>query len=64
MSIEVYAFEDADGAEDTYTTLDPRDAEERAARYHLKVIARLYKYADSEVVWDYTGREEGESEEG
>lgn len=53
-TIEVYTFEDARGEPDSYTTLDPQHARERAQRYGLRVVAREYEYADSETVWDFT----------
>ncbi len=53
-SVEVYTFEDADGAPDSYTTYDPQEAKERAEKYGLKVIALSFEYADSELVWDFT----------
>jgi hypothetical protein len=54
-NIEVYAFEDADGAPQTWTTQDPAEAEAHARRHGYRVIAHTYAWEDSEVVWDFTG---------
>lgn len=55
-SIELYTFENASGVEDSFTTHNPKEAEERAIKYGLRVIAQIYEWADSEVVWDFTPR--------
>lgn len=54
-TIEVYTFEDADGNPDgEWTTQSAREAQEHARKYGLRVVARIFEYADSEVAWDYT----------
>ncbi len=60
MTITVYAFEGVGGSEETFTTMDPREAEAHARKYGLAVIAREFEYADSELVWDF--REGADSE--
>lgn len=53
--VEVYTFEDAAGNEfGSYTTQDIREAREYARKYRLRIIARIFEYADSELVEDYT----------
>lgn len=52
-TITVYTFEDAQGAEDSYTTQNPREAQERGRKYGLRVIANEYEFADSETAWDF-----------
>lgn len=56
--ITVYTFEDADGAEDTYTTQDPTEARERGQRYGLRVLANVYEWTEAPVAWDFTASEE------
>lgn len=52
--MEVYTFENADGVSDNYSTQNPTEARERGERYGLRVIANIYEWADSEMVWDFT----------
>ena len=52
--IEVYAFEDANGVEQTWTTQSIEEAHAHARRYRYRIIAHVYEWADSEVVEDYT----------
>lgn len=59
-SIEVYAFEDADGNPDEFTTMDAREAKSYAIANNRKWIARQYEYADSELVEDYTETDDDE----
>lgn len=56
--IEVYGFERSDGSTFSWTTLDPRAAQDFAARNHARVIANRYEFSDSEPVteWDFTGQ--------
>lgn len=56
QDIEVYAFEDAHGTEQTFTTQDPGQAREHARQHELRVIAHTYQWTDSEPVpaWDFT----------
>lgn len=60
--IEVYAFENADGESATdWTTQDIDEAKTYAREHKFKLIARIYEYADSELVEDNTDEElEGE----
>lgn len=51
--IQVYGFEDEDGVPDGYTTLDPNEARERAARYGLALIAHTYEWQDDEMLDDF-----------
>jgi hypothetical protein len=55
--LTLYSFEDAEGNEDTYTTMDPNEAREFARENRLKMIAQTYEYSDSVVVEDFTGVE-------
>ena len=56
MNIEVYTFEDANGDpfNETWSTQDIEEARRYAKEHQLKIIARIYEYADSEVVEDHT----------
>jgi hypothetical protein len=54
-SIEVYTFEDKDGAEQGYVTQDIEEARRYARRYQLRLIANEYEWSDSELVEDHTG---------
>jgi len=54
-TVTLYGFEDASGAEDTYTTFDYNEATVRARKYNLRLIAHEYQWEDSEVIADYTG---------
>lgn len=54
-TIEIYSFQRADGIEyDTYTTLDFKQAERRAEKLHLKLIANQYCWLGAEVVENHT----------
>jgi hypothetical protein len=53
-TVEVYAFENAEGEEQTFTTTDAREAQDTARENGWRVIAHTYEWADSEVVWDFT----------
>lgn len=55
MEVHVYTFEDESGAEDSYTTQDYQEADQRAREYHLRVIDHTYTWEDSEIAADYTG---------
>jgi len=57
--VVLYSFEDTNSESDgTYTTQNFRKAEKYAARYRLRLIANIYVWDDSEVVLDFTDREE------
>jgi hypothetical protein len=56
-TITVYAFENEDGQEDTFTTTDPNEAKERGQRYSMRVIGHEYEWSDSETAWDFTGED-------
>lgn len=59
MSITVYTFEDKEGpGGDSFTTTDPDEARRRGQRYGMRVIANEYEWADQEVAWDYTVKEQ------
>jgi hypothetical protein len=54
MMIEVFCFEDADGnAVDYFTTRDIEEARRYAIANGYAIIARIFEYADSELVEDY-----------
>lgn len=55
-SIERYAFEDSEGVEQSFTTLNPDEAREYARVRSLRVIAQIFEFSDSEPVseWDFT----------
>jgi hypothetical protein len=53
MTIEVYAFEGADGEEHDWTTQDYGEAKAYAQQHRLALIARQFDYTDSELVEDY-----------
>jgi hypothetical protein len=60
--IEVYAFEDRDGNESgSFTTTDIDAAKKHAREHGLRLMARIYKYADSEMVEDNTVPAEGKT---
>jgi hypothetical protein len=61
--ITLYSFEDAEGNEETFTTLNYDEAREHAIQHQLRLIAQTYEYTDQEMLWDYTGRDEDEEEE-
>lgn len=61
-TIEVYAFEDADGNADTYTTQDIDEAREYAKKNRRRLIARTFEYSDSEMIEDYTEEEADEDD--
>jgi len=54
--IERYVFENSEGVEQTFTTLDAKEAEETARRNGWRVVAQRFEFADSEPVpqWDFT----------
>lgn len=63
-TIEVYAFEDADGHEfGGFTTTDVAEAREYAMRHGLRIIALVYEFEDSAVIEDYTECAGGDDEE-
>jgi hypothetical protein len=63
--IERYTFEDANGAPLTYSTYDVTEAKDVARRNGWRCIANTYTWADSDVAWDYTPKEEeGEPQHG
>lgn len=58
MRLEVYVFEDADGNEfGTFTTQNIEEAKQYARGNKLRIIARVFEYADSEMVEDYTEKD-------
>jgi hypothetical protein len=57
VSIERYTFEDSEGREDGYSTMDMGEARDYARAGRLRLIAHVYEWADSEVVEDYTQAE-------
>ena len=65
-TIEVYTFEDADGAEQLWTTQDATEAEEYARKWGYRVICHEFAWADSYPVpeWDYTPKTGDDDEEG
>jgi hypothetical protein len=54
MTITVYRFEDANGAEQMWTTQNPQEAKDYAEKYGYRCFAVEFEYADEEVVWDFT----------
>jgi hypothetical protein len=54
MDIEVYTFEDADGAEQGYTTNDIAEAKRFARHHRLRLIANTFEWTDSELLEDNT----------
>jgi len=64
MDIEVYTFEDADGdAFGSWTTQDISEARHYAIRHRLRIIANVYEWTDSELVEDYTEKDENNPDE-
>ena len=57
-TVTLYTFENDNGSEDTYTTFNPRDAEDRGRRCSMRVIANEYEYSDHEIAWDFTATDE------
>jgi magnesium-transporting ATPase (P-type) len=56
--IEVYTFEDADGNPATdWHTQDYSEAHDHAAAHGYRLIANTYRWADSELIEDFTGAE-------
>ena len=63
-TIDVYTFEDADGNEPFgFSTQDFAEARRFAAENRLRVICNQYEFADSYEVDDFTGSDEGDSED-
>ena len=61
-NLEVFTFENADGTTaGDYTTQYILEAKEHGQKYSLRVIAQVYTWEDSELVWDFT--EKGKEEE-
>ncbi len=67
LSVEIYAFEKADGNPETdWTTQNFQEAENYARDNQCRLVARTYEYIDTDVIADYTVEEdedEGEDEE-
>ena len=54
MDIEVYTFEDKDGHEtSSWSTQNPREAREYGQHNGYRVIANIFTFEDSELVWDF-----------
>lgn len=56
--ITLYTFEDANGTEDDYSTLNWADAHEYALTYSRRIIGNEYEWQDSEVIEDHTGSDD------
>jgi len=54
MDVEVYTFEDADGVESGWHTMDAQEARDYARERGLKWIANRFEFTDSELVEDNT----------
>ena len=52
--ITVYTFENIEGVEDTFSTMNASDAHSYARAYSRKLIANTYTLDDSELVIDYS----------
>jgi hypothetical protein len=54
-TVTMYRFTDADGNEEgSFTTFEPREAQEYAMRAKCVCMAVEYEYADEEIAWDFT----------
>ena len=51
---EIYTFEDEDGDEELFNTMDIHEAREYAQKHDLKIIANTYACVDSMVIDDFT----------
>ena len=61
--LEVYVFEDKDGNEDSFETMDAREAKAYAVANNRKWIARQFEFSHSELVEDYTETDDDEAED-
>ena len=59
MTITVYRFEDAAGADQMWTTQHAIEAQDYARRYGYKCFAVEYEYSDEELVWDFSEPDDG-----
>lgn len=59
----VYTFEDTNGIEQTFTTLDPNEADRYAAQYDFMAVANEYEWSDSEIFKDYRPENPNDIEE-
>ena len=55
-TVTLYAFEDDDGAEQTFSTFNAVEAKDTARMNAWRCLANEYEWSDSEVVWDFTGK--------
>lgn len=60
--VTVYTFEDCNGVEDSFTTQNAREAEERGRQYSMRVMANEYEFSGSEVAWDFCGSNDEQQE--
>jgi len=58
MTIEVYTFEDEGGNSQDWSTQDSKQAKRYGRQRGFKVIANTYEFSDSELVWDFTSKED------
>lgn len=54
MSIERYTCESGKGVREDWDTEDIDDAREFAQEHHMRLIALIYQFSDSEMIEDYT----------
>ena len=54
MTIELYAFEHADGTVDSFTTHDAEEAQDHARAHGLRWMAYSFEFTDSELVMDFS----------
>lgn len=58
-TVTLYTFDDGEGQEDTFTTFNPKEAEDRARSQNLRCFANEYEYSDRDVAWDFSGKNRG-----
>lgn len=63
MDLTVYTFEDANGAADSWTTMEYDDAKRYAYQWNLRIIANTYEWSDSEPLEDYTQSDDSPEEQ-
>lgn len=65
MTISVYCFEDAEGNEfGSFNTQNYEEAKRFASENRLRIVARVFEFADSEYLDDFTGADTEADDEG
>jgi hypothetical protein len=53
--LTLFSFADAEGKEQQFTTIDPNQAQDHAARHRLLILRNCYEFVTSEPGADHTG---------